>query len=256
MEDYVNLNKDLDAYSDNDLLFEYYKQTKGWDAGDIREHIQDEFSFDKELDDPKDIRAKERNFKAELRTAKRYLQDNRDKYYADLKLRPRQDVDPQYQEAFDFHTSYKEQQTANKQLQDAFLSETDSVFNDLKGFDFKVGDATYRYKVADPGKVKTAQSDINNFVKPFLSENGTIKDAKGYHRALFAARNVDKLVAHFYEQGRADALKTSAAEAKNIDMGARGTHDTTTSDKSGPKVRVVDSDNWGSKLKIKNYSRT
>ena len=253
VEDFVNLNKNLDDYSENDLLFEYYKQTTGWEGDEIREHINDSFSFDEEIDDPKDVRKIKREYKAELRNAKKYLQNNRDQYYADLKLRPRQDVDPAYQEAYDFHTSYKESQQASQQLQQTFAERTDAVFNELKGFDFKVGDNTYRYKVNEPAKVKQAQSDINNFVKQFLGEDGTIKDAEGYHKALFTARNADKMAQHFYEQGRADALKQSAAEAKNISMDARATHDTSSSDKAGPKVKVVNSEGFGNKLRMRNY---
>ncbi|MDA7991481.1 MAG: hypothetical protein MPJ25_00435 [Pirellulales bacterium] len=256
VEDYVNLNKDLTTYSEHDLLFEYYKQTKGWTPQEIREHINDTFTYDKEVDDPKNIRAIDREYKAELRTAKDYLQSNRDKYYEELKLRPRQDVDPAYKEAYDFHSKFKESQQANNALQQTFIEKTDSVFKDLKGFDFKVGENTYRYKVNEPAKVKEAQSDINNFVSQFIGDDGAIQDAPGYHKALFAARNADKLAQHFYEQGRADALKNSAADAKNIDMSARATHDTSSSDKAGPKARVVQSDGFGSKLKFRNYSRT
>ena len=255
VEDYVNLNKDLSTYSEHDLLFEYYKQTKGWTPTEIREHINDTFTYDKEVDDPKNIRSIDREYKAELRTAKNYLQSNRDRYYEELKLRPRQDIDPAYKEAYDFHSKFKESQQANNQLQEKFIQQTDNVFKDLKGFDFKVGENTYRYKVNEPGKVKEAQSDINNFVKQFIGDDGAIQDASGYHKALFAARNADKLAQHFYEQGRADALKNSAANAKNIDMSARATHDTSSSDKK-PVARVVDSEGFGSKLRFKNYSRT
>ena len=172
VEDYVNLNKDLSTYSEHDLLFEYYKQTKGWTPTEIREHINDTFTYDKEVDDPKNIRSIDREYKAELRTAKNYLQSNRDRYYEELKLRPRQDIDPAYKEAYDFHSKFKESQQANNQLQEKFIQQTDNVFKDLKGFDFKVGENTYRYKVNEPGKVKEAQSDINNFVKQFIGDDG------------------------------------------------------------------------------------
>ncbi len=255
LEDYVNLNKDLGDYNDNDLLFEYYKQTKGWEADDIREHISDSFSYDEELDEPRDVRARKREFKAELKAAKDYLKRNKEQYYEDLKLRPRQDVDPEYQKAYDFANSYRETQQQNEQLKQTFSQRTEQVFNeDFKGFDFKVGENKYRYKVNEPQKVKQYQSDINNFVGEFLAEDGTINDAAGYHKALFAAKNADKLAQHFYEQGRAEALKQQAAEAKNINMGTpRGDASSVVGDNSGPKVRVVNDGGSGSRLRFKNY---
>ena len=136
-----------------------------------------------------------------------------------------------------------------------FLQQTEQVFTDLKGFDFKVGDNTYRYKVNDVQKTKEYQSDINNFIGDFLGEDGSIADAAGYHKAMFAAKNVDKIAQHFYEQGRAEALKQSAKEAKNIDMNPRSDFSSEVTAKSGPKVRIVDNDSgFSGKLKLKNYS--
>ena len=255
VEDYVNLNKDLSDYDDNALLREYYKQAKpSWDDQDIRDHMDDQFSYDEELDDNRDVRSKKRAFKDELYNAKRYLEGNRDKYYADLVSKKENNIAPEYKEAFEFHSSYKETLKKNEQLTQSFQQRTADVFNDdFKGFDFKVGDNTYRYKVAEPSKTKEYQSDINNFVKEFLGEDGSIKDAKGYHKAMFTAKNADKLAQHFYEQGRAEALKQSAAEAKNINMDPRKDKSSEIVTKSGTKVRVVNTSSSG--LKFKNYKK-
>ena len=249
IEDYARLNADLDKLPEGDLLREYYKQSKPWDSTEIEEFLSDNFSYDEELDDAKTIRARKRAFKEELYNAKKFLKANRDKYYADLKLNKQQDIPTEYQEAFEQYNKYKQSEEANKQLTQTFLNKTEDVFNkDFKGFDFQVGNNKYRYKVGNAAETKAAQSDISNFIGKYLNDKGEIEDAAGYHKALFAARNADKLAEHFYEQGRADALRNSAKEAKNIDMGPR--QEGIVKTKSGQKFRVVSGDS-SSKLKIK-----
>lgn len=249
IEDYARLNTDLDKLPEGDLLREYYKQSKPWDSTEIEEFLSDNFSYDEELDDAKTVRARKRAFKEELYNAKKFLNANRDKYYADLKLNKQQDIPAEYQEAFEQYNNYKQSEEANKQLTQTFLNKTEDVFNkDFKGFDFQVGNNKYRYKVSNAAETKTAQSDISNFIGKYLNDKGEIEDAAGYHKALFAARNADKLAEHFYEQGRADALRNSAKEAKNIDMGPR--QEGVVKTKSGQKFRVVSGDS-SSKLKIK-----
>lgn len=248
LEDYVKINRDVSELPDGDVLREFYSQSKPWDNTDINEYMEDQFSFDED-DDPREIRAKKRAFKEELYNARKFFETNKEKYYADLKLSRKQEIPQDYQEAYSYYNEYKQGQEANEQLSKVFLDRTNNVFSDsFKGFDFQVGDNKFRYKVTDVAKTKEAQTDISNFVKPYLNDKGEISDAKGYHKALFAARNADKLAQHFYEQGRADALRTSAKEAKNINMDPRqeGTIKTST----GQKFKVV-SGNSSSKLKIK-----
>ena len=248
LEDYVNLNRDIAAYDDGQTLREYYKQAKPWDRQDIDEYMEDQFSFDDD-DDPREIRSKKRAFKEELFNARKFLEGNKEKYYADLKLRKQQDIPQEYQEAFAYYNEYQQGVELNKQQTETFLQKTDNVFGEnFKGFDFQVGDNKYRYKVNNVADTKTQQSDINNFVSKFIGEDGQLSDAKGYHKALFTARNADKLAEHFYEQGRADALRNSAREAKNINMDPRkeGVIKTTT----GQKFKVVTGDS-SSKLRMK-----
>jgi hypothetical protein len=248
VEDYVNLNRDISAYEDGDILREYYKQSKPWDTQDITEYMEDQFTYDDD-DDPREIRSKKRAFKEELYNAREYLKGNKEKYYADLKLRKQNDIPKEYQEALEYYGEYKQSTESNKQHTQAFLQKTDKVFSEsFKGFDFQVGDNKYRYKVPNISETKTQQSDINNFVSKFVGDDGTISDAKGYHKALFAARNADKLAEHFYEQGRADALRNSAKEAKNINMDPRKEGVVKTN--SGQKFKVVSGDS-SSKLRMK-----
>jgi hypothetical protein len=157
-------------------------------------------------------------------------------------------------EAVDFYNKYNQEQTANSEIQkrqfDHFQKSTNNVFSDnFKGFDFNVGEKTYRYNINDVQNVKTYQSDIVNFVGEFLDENNMMKDAKGYHKALYAGKNIDKIVKHFYDQGKADAIKETTMSAKNIDMSPR-TAAKPAIDAGGRKFRVLSGDD-SSRLKFK-----
>ena len=76
-----------------------------------------------------------------------------------------------------------------------------------------------------------------------------LKDAKGYHKSLFTEMNADAVANHFYEQGKADAMKTSVAKAKNVNMDPRQAHGTI--EAGGVKVRVLGDDSSDFKFKIK-----
>tara|TARA_X000001316_G_scaffold12115_1_gene5618 strand:+ start:1438 stop:2655 length:1218 start_codon:yes stop_codon:yes gene_type:complete len=249
LEDYVNMNRDVSDLSDGELLRQYYSQSKPWDSQEINEYMEDNFSYDEEEDEPRDIRSKKRAFKEELHNARKFFNNHKEKYYADLKLNRQKEIPQDYQEAYNAYGEYTKEQELNKQLNQVFLERTDSVFNDdFRGFDFQVGDNKYRYKVNNVNETKRLQSDISNFIKPFMNDKGEIGNVTGYHKALFAARNADKLAQHFYEQGRADALKQSAKDAKNIDMTPR--QEGTIQTKTGQKFKVVSGDS-SSKLRIK-----
>jgi hypothetical protein len=78
-----------------------------------------------------------------------------------------------------------------------------------------------------------------------------MNDAKGYHKSLFTAMNADAIANHFYEQGRADAIKQSAQSNKNINMGSRSVHANTNA--GGIQAKVLGDDTSKIKLKLKNY---
>tara|TARA_Y100001972_G_scaffold17316_1_gene19194 strand:- start:12294 stop:12941 length:648 start_codon:yes stop_codon:yes gene_type:complete len=212
--------------------------------------MEDNFSYSEEEDDPKDIRAKKRAYKEELFKAKSFFDNNKDKYYADIKLNKEQSIPENYKKALTFYNESQKTNELTKQLTQTFLKKTDNVFSDtFKGFDFQVGDNKYRYKVNNVAETKKYQSDLNNFLNTFLDKNtGEMINASGYHKAIFAAKNADKIAQHFYEQGRADALQQNAKEAKNINMEPRKEGFIET--KSGQKFRVV-SGNSSSKLRVK-----
>ena len=257
LEDYVSLNKDYDQMDDHNLIREYYKQKYPHYTEDrLQRRLDKDFGFDKEVDDPDLIQDKKDAFDDAVFDAKAYLKDKKAKFYDELKFNRKNEVPQEYQQAYELASNYKQAEETNKQLQDKFLKATDQVFNqEFKGFDFKIGENTYRYKVQDPVKTKEYQSDINNFIGDYLGEDGSMADAAGYHKAMFAAKNVDKIAQHFYEQGKADAIKQSAADAKNISMDPRADMSANVTTKGGTKVRVVDNDGgFGSKLRFKNYN--
>ena len=251
LEDYVNLNRDISKYDNVTLMREYYKNTKPHlNQDDVEFLLNKNFSYDEEADDPSEVKAKQLAFKEELFNAQNHFTTSKEKYYADLKLRKQNEVAPEYKEAYDYYNNHKQLQEESEKLQKDFLSKTDKVFSDdFKGFDFSVGKNKYRFKVDNPLKTKEFQSDIKNFANTFIGKDGTVADARGYHKALFAGANADKIANHFYEQGRADAIKDQAKAAKNIDMSPRSDNSNVMSS-SGQKIRVVSGDD-SSKLRIK-----
>jgi hypothetical protein len=251
VEDYVNLNRDISKMDNTTLLREYYKNTKPHlDADDVDFLFNKNFAYDEEMDEPSEVKAKQLAFKEELYNAQNYFNSSREKYYADLKLRKQESVAPEYTEAMEYYNNSKQQSEEYNNLQKEFIEKTNKVFNDnFKGFDFKVGENKYRFKVDNTEKVKQYQSDISNFINEFLGDDGAVADASGYHKALFAAKNADKIANHFYEQGRADAVKEAAKQAKNINMDPRSDNSTIKTE-YGDKIRVV-SGNSSDKLRIK-----
>ena len=249
--DYVRLNADYTNVDNNTLVREYYKQTRPHlDYEDVSLLLED-FIYDEELDDEKEIRKKKIAFKEEVGKAKSFLEDLKGKYYDEIKLRP--SVTQEQQKAVDFFNRYNEEQQVVKQRQEHFSNTTNQLFsNDFKGFDFSVGDKKFRYGIKNPESVAKAQTDIADFVKTFLNDKGEISDAKGYHKALYAARNADTLAQHFYEQGKADAVKEVMAKSKNISTEPRQTAQGEVF-VNGLKVKAISGVD-SSKLKVKKVT--
>jgi len=215
VEDYVRLNADYSTVNDATLLKEYYKKTKPYLEGEDIDLILEDFSYDEELDEEREIRKKKIAYKEEVAKARNFLEETKSKYYDEIKLRP--GVTQDQQKATDFFNRYNEDQKAAKQQHDQFVQSTKNLLNDdFKGFDFNVGEKKFRYGVKNVNEVAEAQSDISNFIGRFLDKKGNIADAKGYHKAMYAARNADTIAQHFYEQGKADAVKDVVAKSKNI----------------------------------------
>ena len=214
LEDYVRLNADYSSVDDKTLLKEYYKQTKPYLESDDVSLLLEDYDYDEDLDEERDIRKKKIAFKEEVAKAKGFLENTKSKYYDEIKLRP--GVTQEQQKAMEFFNRYQEDQKIAEQQHSDFKSKTNDYFtNEFKGFDFNVGEKKFRYGLQDPNKVAENQSSINNFVGKFLDESGNIKDTKGYHKAIYIASNADKIINHFYEQGRTDATKEIVSSSKN-----------------------------------------
>ena len=254
INDYVRLNQDYNKLNDNEVLYEYYKQTKPHLTTDeINFLMEDSFKIDEEEDTDREIKRKKLAFKEQVASARSHLDGQKSKYYKEIKAGSR--LTPEQQKAMDFFNRYNKESEANQKIvkknTDIFTQKTNQVFNDkFKGFEYNVGDKKYRFNVNNAEEVKNTQSDINNFTKKFLDKNSTLSDAKGYHKSLFTAMNADAVAKHFYEQGKADAMKNSVAKAKNVNMNPRQSHGEI--EAGGMKFKVLGDNSSDFKFKIKN----
>jgi len=255
LQDYVMLNQDYSQLDNLSLLREYYRQTKPHlNSEEIDFMMEDNFSFDEEEDEPKDIKRKKLALKEQVAQAKQHLDGAKSKYYEEIKAGSK--LTSEQQKAIDFFNRYnkesqEQQQLAEKQSR-TFLNKTNQLFNkNFKGFEYNVGEKRFRFNVKDAGTVKETQSDINNFIGKFLDKNNEINDAAGYHKSLFTAMNADAVAKHFYEQGKADAMKDSIAKSKNVSMDPRQEFNNEINT-GGIKVRVLGDNSNDFKFRIKN----
>ena len=253
IEDYVRLNADYSSVDDKTLLKEYYKKNKPYlDNSDV-ELLLEDFDYDEDLDEDRDIRKKKLAFKEEVAKAKGFLEETKNKYYDEIKLKS--NVNPDSQKAMDFFNRYNKQQEVATQQHEQFQESTKQLFNDdFEGFDIKVGDKSYKYNIQNRDKVAENQSNINNLVGKFLDSDGNVSDTKGYHKAMYAADNVDKIASHFYEQGKADAVKDVMNKSKNLsDTKARSQQGDVFV--NGFKVKAISgSDSTKLKIKTKKFN--
>jgi hypothetical protein len=254
LEDYVRLNQDYSGYDDKTILREYYKQTKKHLTDDeISFLIEDSFSYNEEEDEPRDVRKKQIALKEQVASAKAHLDGQKSKYYEEVKAGSK--LTQEQQKAVDFFNRYNKESKETKKIVEnnsrVFEQKTNNLFNDkFKGFAYDVGDKKYRFNVKNTNDVKQQQSDLNNFMTKFVDKNSTLVDAEGYHKGLFTAMNADAVAKHFYEQGKADALKQSIAKSKNVDMNPRQAFGEVQA--GGIKVKVLGDSSNDFKFKIKN----
>ena len=249
INDYVRLNTDYSKVDDNTLLREYYKNTKPHlDDEEISFIMEDSFKVDEDLDEERDIKKKKLAFKEEIAKAKNFLESTKSKYYDEIKLRP--GVTQEQQKAMDFFNRYNENKKLAADKHKQFVNTTREYFTkDFKGFEFNLGDTKFKYNVNNTDEVIDQQSDLEKFVGKFLNEEGRIEDHKGYHKAMYAARNADTIAKHFYEQGKADAVKDVVNKSKNIETASRPQNNEDLFI-NGFKVRAISGVD-SSKLKIK-----
>ena len=253
LEEYVSLNKDYDEEDDSIVLEEYYKKTKPHLTGEeINFLLEEEFSYDEDEDDAKDIKRKKIALKEQVANAKSHLDGLKSKYYEEVKAGSK--LTKEQQDAISFFDRYKnESQESEKVVEQqtkTFQNKTKEVFNDkFKGFEYNIGEKKFRFNVNNTDEVRNTQSDLNNFVGKFLDKNNTMSDAKGYHKSLFTAMNADAIANHFYEQGKADAIKDTISKSKNINTARKSFEG---GEVGGMKFKVLGDNSSGLKFKIKN----
>lgn len=253
INDYVKLNRNVESLDASEVIDEYFKDTKPHlDAEERSFLLEETFGFDEDMDDEREIRGKKIALKEQEAEARQHLEKNKTKYYEEIKAGSK--LTPDQQKAVDFFNRHnkdsKEREIRTKASTDAFKQGTDNVFNDnFKGFDYQVGDKKFRFNVKNAEETKVAQSDLNNFVNKFVGDDNTIQDTAGYHKSLFTAMNSDAIASHFYDQGKADAVKESIAKGKNINLDARQTHGE--ANVGGVKYKVLDDSTQGFKFKKK-----
>ena len=254
MQDYMRLNTNYDDVDRDVLVKEYYKNTKSHlSAEEIEFMIEDNFAFDEDLDEERDIRRKKLAYKEEVAKARTFLNETKDKYYDEIKLNSPTLTEEQTK-ASDFFNRYKEDQERNVANHDKFKAKTNELLNEnFEGFDFTLGDKKFRYGVQNPSQVAEKQSDISNFIGKFLGKDGTIEDTAGYHKALYAGANADKMANHFYEQGKADAIRDVVNKSNNPSSGARKAAPMDGAKFGAYKVKSVSGAD-SSKLKIKKFN--
>ena len=251
LEDYVRLNKNYDEMDNQVILREYYKSTKPHlDSDEIDFMMEDTFMYNEEMDDPKEIKRKQLALKEQVADAKRHLDGLKSKYYDEVKVGS--GLTNNQKEAIDFFNKYKKESESAESNHKIFTEKTNEVFNnEFKGFEYKIGDKKFRFNVKDVEDTKAQQSDLNNFVGKFLDENNAMSNATDYHKSLFTARNADAIANHFYEQGKADALRESVSNAKNIDMAPRQSHGDEQKAPGGLTFKVLGDSSDDFKFKIK-----
>tara|TARA_R100001224_G_scaffold91134_1_gene60381 strand:- start:978 stop:2222 length:1245 start_codon:yes stop_codon:yes gene_type:complete len=250
LEDYVSINKDYTDMDNQSLLQEYYKQTKPHLSNEEIDFVmEDTFSYDEELDDEKEIKRKKLAMKEQVAQARQHLESVKSKYYEEIKAGSK--LTEEQQKAINFFNRYNEESESSKKMSKVFKQKSEKVFSDkFKGFEYNVGEKRFRFNVKDIDTVKTKQSDINNFIGKFLNEDNTMADAEGYHKGLFTAMNPDRIANHFYEQGKADAIKESIAKSKNVSMDPRQEH-VENVNTSGFRVRALNDESSDFKFRIK-----
>ena len=253
MQDYLRLSANYDDIDQDVLVKEYYKNTKSHlTAEEVNFMIEDNFSIDEDIDEERDIHRKKLAYKEEVAKARKFLKDTKEKYYDDIKLKSPA-LSGDQQEASDFFNRYKEDQDRNKQSAEKFKARTNQLFNEkFEGFDFTLGEKKFRYGIQNPSQVAESQSDIGNFIGKFLGEDGMVKDTAEYHKALYAGANADKMANHFYEQGKADAIRDVVNKSNNTSSGARKAAPVDSARFGAYKIKSVSGAD-SSKLKIKKF---
>ena len=256
ISDYAKLQQDFDSMDEDTLLKTYLLTTEeGLDSEDV-DVLMSDYKYDEDIDDESDIKKIKLAKKKAIGKAKRFFNEQKEMYHKPLESSTAKlsESDSKKLEEYNQYikqaTTYEEEQ---KRRRDWFVEKTEEVFSDFKGFDFKVGeDKVLTYKPTNAEELKKTNLDTNNFINKFLGENGLIKDAAGFHKALAIASNADRYARFFYEQGLSAGTEDVTKKMKNIQMSERQAPEATT--KGGVQVKSLNPDS-GRGLRIKKIKK-
>ena len=225
IEDYVKLNRDFSSMDEDQLLSEYLLASgEATDSEDV-EVLMDDYSYDEDLDEERDIKKTKLAKKKAIAKAKNFFEEQKEMYKQPLESSTVGVSDEQMQEIEEYKRYLAEADTAQEEMKrkrEWFTEKTDQVFQDFKGFDFKVGEDTFTFNPGEAERIKEQQMDYQGFVRKFIDKDtGMLSDAAGYHRALAVAMNPNKFASFFYEQGKSDATESVTRRMKNVDMTER-----------------------------------
>lgn len=251
LEDFMKVNRNLDEANGDALLKEYLLLTEdGLDSEDV-DMMMEEYTYDEDLDDEGDIKKAKLAKKKAIAKAKKYFEEQKEKYQAPLESRGAASLEDseEYQSYKQYVEQAKTYQEEQKRRKEWFDEKTNEVFSDgFKGFEFSIDDKSYVYTPGDRTELKKLQQTPEAWLNKYLDDKGLVKDAAGYHKSLAVAMNPEKFAQFFYEQGQANAVDDVMRKTKNINMSERAAPQSTT--KGGLKIRAVNQDS-GRGLKIK-----
>ena len=255
IEDFMKLNVDYTAMDEETLLYQYAKeQNPELEADEVRFELESKFSYDEDFDDEKHIKKVKLERKKELTRARDYFNKLKEQYKVPLESREAF-VPQEEREAYESYKQYKQTATGEQEEQlkrsKYFAEKTNELFSDkFEGFKFNIDEnKAVTFKPADAKTLLNEQSSLSNFVNKFLNEEGYLKDAELFHRAIAIASNPEKFAKFFYEKGMTEAVETVSKESKNIDMTRQATQVTNKTEGTF-QVKAVDS-GFGNRLVIK-----
>lgn len=256
LEDFMKVNRNLDEVNGDALLKEYLLLTEdGLDSEDV-DMMMEEYTYDEDLDDEADIKKAKLAKKKAIAKAKKYFEEQKEKYQAPLESRGAASLEDseEYQAYKQYVEQAKTYQEEQKRRKEWFDEKTNEVFSDgFKGFEFSIDNKSYVYTPGDRTELKKLQQTPEAWLNKYLDDKGLVKDAAGYHKSLAVAMNPEKFAQFFYEQGQANAVDDVMRKTKNINMSERAAPQSTT--KGGLKIRAVNQDS-GRGLKIKTRRTT
>lgn len=255
-DDFIKVNKDYNEMEPDQVLREYLASTqKGLDKEDI-DVLMEDYSYDEDIDDESKIKKIKIARKKAIAEAKNYFNEQKEKYKLPLESRAN-GLSPEENEEYEAYRQYTQQAKTlneeNNRKRKWFDQKSDEVFSkEFKGFEFSIDDKKILFSPGSASELKKAQSTPTNFINKFLDDQGLIKDAAGYHRALSIAMNPDRFAKFFYEQGQADATDDVMRKTKNINMSERKAPEVV--NKGGMQVKAVAPDS-GRSLKIRSIKK-